>query len=323
MFQDYQVAYLRRNVRVREAKPLSFLRESVAYVLSQAARSIPHAAAIAHYDVTPLVEYGKRWTDDKEQDQETDFAPSKLQRAIRRIYSPFFVKAVAHCLHHVPQLNGFLDYAPMRTGGTLYIAEDINLSFTVHTKYGVLKPIVRNPHKKKLETVANEMRALSRKARRTNAEELYRKAARAYLGSALREINIGALPTLWVYLRSVLRARRRKDQEAPTVAPEDTLQVSDILGATCTVANIGMMMSGHQTVTVIIPPEMMMFGIGDIHQVPWVVDGKVVPRHVVTVAGTIDHRAFDGGEVFPFYHHLKRYIDDPSLIYDWTEGDDV
>ena len=321
MFQNFQIAYLRENVKVREVHRLTFLRESVAYVLSQSARRIPHAAAVAHFDVTPLVEFGR---DDTSATGEkgTEGRSSKLHRAIRRNYTVFFLKAIAHCLHHVPQLNGFLDYAPYRLGGRLYLAEDINLSITVHTKHGVIKPIVRNAHTKDIESVANEVRQLTRRARRTDPEELYRKAARAYLKTAVRQLDIGGLPALWVWLRSCLH--RSEVEPALRDVPEDQkLQVSDILGATCTVAAIGMMMSGHQTVTVIVPPEVMMFGIGDVHLAPWVVDGEVVPRHIVTFAGTIDHRAFDGGEVFPFYQLLKRYIDNPELIYDWKPGDEI
>jgi pyruvate/2-oxoglutarate dehydrogenase complex dihydrolipoamide acyltransferase (E2) component len=322
MFQNYQIAYLRRNVKVKEARPFSFLREAVAYVLSQSARKIPHAAAIAHFDVTPLIEYGKTGDSASDQPDEPDSKASRLRRAVRRVYTAFFVKAIAHSLHHVPELNGFLDYAPLKTGGTLYVAEDINVSLTVHTKYGVLRPIIRDPHKKDLETVANEMRALTRKARRTDPEELYREAGRVYLKSALRELDISGFPALFTWLRTILRPSRT-DPELRNVPREERLQVTDILGATCTVASIGMMMSGHQTVTVIIPPEVMMFGIGDIRLVPWIVDGEVVPRHVITVAATMDHRAFDAGQAFPVYHHFKRYVDDPALIYEWRPGDEI
>ncbi len=322
MFQNYQIAYLRKNVKVKEARPFSFLRETVAYVLSQSARKIPHAAAIAHFDVTPLVEYSKTGAKARGQQDKLESRESRTRRAVRRVYTAFFVKAIAHSLRHVPELNGFLDYAPLRTGGTLYIAEDINVSLTVHTKHGVLRPIIRDPHKKDLETVANEMRVLVRKARRTDPEELYREAGRAYLKSALRQLDISGLPALFTWLRS----RLRSNQPAPElrdVPHEQRLQVTDILGATCTVASIGMMMSGHQTVTVIIPPEVMMFGIGDIRLVPWVVDGEVVPRQVITVAATMDHRAFDAGQAFPVYHHFKRYLDDPALIYEWKPGDEI
>ncbi len=118
MFQNYQIAYLREHVKVKEMQRLSFLRESVAYVLSQSARRIPHAAAISHLDVTALVEYGKTPEESGETDENVGDENSRLRRAIRRTYTAFFLKAIAHGLHQVPQLNGFLDYAPYRMGGT-------------------------------------------------------------------------------------------------------------------------------------------------------------------------------------------------------------
>jgi pyruvate/2-oxoglutarate dehydrogenase complex dihydrolipoamide acyltransferase (E2) component len=191
----------------------------------------------------------------------------------------------------------------------------------VDTKGGVIRPIVRNPHLKVIETVANEMRDLARKSRRTDPEELYRRAARVYVWTALRELDFRAIQAGWILLRALLWSQWRPDPGYQAIPEEDKLQVSDILGATCTVANIGMMVPGVQTVTVIVPPEVMLFGIGDLHQAPCVVDGKVVPRYVISMSATMDHRAFDAGEAFPFYEHLKRYIDNPALIYEWKPGD--
>ena len=322
MFQDYRIAYLRRHVKVREAKRLSFLRETVAHVLSQSARKIPHAAVTMQFDLTRLVEYCEKSATDAEHGADMKSERAILQRAIRRRFSAFFLKSIAHCLHHVPAINAFLDYAPLITGGTLYLAEDINLGFTVHTKHGLLKPIVRNPHLKDLETVATEMRLLTRKARRTDAEELYHRAGRSYLGAALRQLDPTVFPAFWVWIRSILRPQRR-DPALKDVPEEDKLQVTDILGATCTITNIGMMMEGHHTVTVIVPPEVAVFGIGSVRETPLVVDGKVVPRYTVTICATIDHRAFDGGEAFPFYDKMKEYVDNPTLIYEWKPGDEI
>ena len=321
MFQDYKIAYLRNHVRIREAQRLSFLRQSVAHVLSSSAREIPHAALVTDFDVTPLVEYA-RDSHAAARGEKLDHA-SLLKRAIRRNFSAFFIKCVAHSLHHVPTVNGFLDYSPWRNGGTMYVADDINLSFTVHTRHGVIKPIVRNPHQKTLEQVAQEMRDLSRRARKTDPDELYYRAAKQYLAYAVKELNLTSLKSLWILLRAMIAGQRKTDPALKDVPEEQRLQVSDILGATCTVANVGMMLPGHQTVTVIIPPEVFMLGIGNLHLAPRVVDGEVRPRYVISVVGTIDHRAFDGGEVFPLAQHIRRYVDNPALLYEWRPGDPV
>ena len=322
MFQDFKIAYMRKHVKVKEKRRLSFLRQSIAYVLSQSAGETPHAAANIEFDITPLIEYTRAA---KETGNSSDPAVGKtrLGRAIRKNYSSFFIKAIAHSIYHTPCINGFLDYTPLRNGGTFYLAEDINLSFTVNTKFGVIKPIIRNPHLKPLETVANEMRLLSRKARRTDAEELYTRAAREYLKFAIRQLDFTSLPALWTFLRSLLWQRPKVDPIFKNIPEEKKLQLSDVLGATCTVANIGMSFEGHQTVTVIIPPEVTMFGIGNTSLLPRVVDGEIVPRYIVTVCATMDHRAYDAGEAFPFIEHLSRYVKNPGLIYEWKTGKDI
>ena len=321
MFQNYKIAYVRKHVKIREERPLSFLRQSVAYVLSQSARTIPHAAMVTHYDVTPLVEYARETERTlKPRDGETP-EQFRLRRAVRKNFSAFFVKALAHALEHTPDCNAFLDYRRWRDGGTLYIAEDINVSYTVNTKFGVIKPIVRNPHRKTIETVAAEMRDLTRKARRTDANELYKKAAFAYFKTMLRELNFKELSGIWMVLRMLLWNRVQPDPEFKDVPEDQKLQVSDILGATCTLANNGMMVSGHQTVTVITPPEIVMFGLSDFHLAPHVVDGKVVPRYMVTFFATMDHRAFDAGAGFTGFEYLRSYIEHPEKIYEWKPGD--
>lgn len=323
MFQDYKVSYLRDHVRVKEARPFGFIRQSVSYVLAQSACKIPHAGGVVPYDVTPLVEYAResaRTITPRDGETPEQF---RLRRAVRKNFSAFFLKALAHSLYHTPNINSFMDYRLWRNGGTLYIAEDINIGYTVNTKFGVIKPIVRNAHTRELTDVAEDMRALTRKARKTDANELYRRAAFAYFKSTLKEFNFKELGGVWMVLRSLLWQRPAPDPELQGVPEHQKLQVEDILGVTATMANIGMSTHGNQTVTVITPPEVMMFGLGEIHQEARVIDGEIVPRHVAILFCTFDHRAFDAGEVFPFFDHFQRYIDNPEKIYGWRPGDDI
>lgn len=323
MFQDHQVAYLLEHVKIREAQRLSLLRQAVACILSRSAAKVPHAAMNTTYDVTPLITY----TSEKEAGLKHGTGPmddkALFRRAIHKNFSAFFLKAIAHSLHHTPCMNAFLDYSPWLKAGTLYRAEDVNLGFTVHTKYGVVRPVVRNPHLKTLEQVATEMRDLTRRARRTDPEELYRRAVREYLRPALRQLDWRAILPGLLLIRANLFDPWKPSPEYRAIPESSKLRVEDILGATCGVANIGMMVPGHQTVTVIPPPEVMMFGIGDLHLAPWVVNGEVVPRHVIVVTGSMDHRAFDAGEAFPFRHRLAHYINHPELLYGWQPGDPV
>lgn len=322
MFEDYRVAYLRKHVKVRDVQRLSFLRQSVAHFLSESARKTPHAAMVVDYDVTNVIAYADAAEARVREDPALSSEERRALRAQYRNYSAFFLKATAHCLHHTPCMNGFLDYAPLRYGGRFYRADDVNLSFTVHTPSGVIKPVVHNAHQRTFRDVAEEMRGLTRKARRTDAEALYRGMARIYVRTGLRELDLKALPAMWIWLREeiVNWFRGKEDDQAP---PDEQLRPEEVMGATCTLANIGMVVPGNQTLTVIIPPEVMMFGIGNLHEAPKVVNGQIVPRWVITMTGTMDHRAFDAGEAFPFAHHMQRYVEHPELIFEWKPGDPV
>ena len=323
MFQDHKVAYLRKHVKIRHVQRFSMLRQTVSHMLSLAAKNIPHAAMNTDLDVTPLLEYcGRREREIRSSAKESG-DDVLTQRAIHKSYSAFFVKAIAHALHHTPCLNAFLDYTPWRNGGTLYHAEDVNIGVTVNTKYGVVRPIVRNAHQKPLSQVADELRDLSRRARKTDPEELYRQAAKRLAWIGLKELDFKAILPLFISLRTLLFNPYKPDPEYMSIPQEKKLTVDEILGATCTLANIGMVVAGHQTVTVITPPEVAMFGLGDIHLAPKVVKGEIVARHVITLCAVMDHRAYDAGEAFPFSRRFLKYLRKPELIYEWESGHEI
>ena len=90
MFKPYKIAYQLQHVKVREAKRFGLLRESVAHLLSEAARTIPHAAMIMQIDVTSLVEYAK----DSDSDLAAVPGESQEKRLFRRA---FLVKTRISC----------------------------------------------------------------------------------------------------------------------------------------------------------------------------------------------------------------------------------
>ena len=44
------------------------------------------------------------------------------------------------------------------------------------------------------------------------------------------------------------------------------------------------------------------------------VDGEVVPRSVMTLSISIDHRVVDGADVGRFTNRLVEYLEDPALL---------
>jgi pyruvate dehydrogenase E2 component (dihydrolipoamide acetyltransferase) len=93
--------------------------------------------------------------------------------------------------------------------------------------------------------------------------------------------------------RASLADLMRRFRDLVTRARRGSLRSSEMGGGTITVTNLGD--RGTESVFgVIYPPQVAIVGFGRIVERPWVVDGAVVPRRVVTVTLSADHRVSDG-----------------------------
>ncbi len=89
------------------------------------------------------------------------------------------------------------------------------------------------------------------------------------------------------------------------------LKASEMSDPSITVTNLGD--TGVEEVYgVIYPPQVAMVGIGKVVERPWVVDGRVLVRPVVTVTLAGDHRATNGHEGARFLTTLDRLLQDPE-----------
>jgi pyruvate dehydrogenase E2 component (dihydrolipoamide acetyltransferase) len=89
------------------------------------------------------------------------------------------------------------------------------------------------------------------------------------------------------------------------------LRASEMGDPSLTVTNLGD--SGVEEVfPVIYPPQVAMVGLGKVVERPWVVDGAVVVRPVVTVTLAGDHRATNGHDGARFLATIDRLLQDPE-----------
>jgi pyruvate dehydrogenase E2 component (dihydrolipoamide acetyltransferase) len=65
---------------------------------------------------------------------------------------------------------------------------------------------------------------------------------------------------------------------------------------------------------IIQPPQVAIVGAGTVAERPWVVDGKVVPRHLITLSLGADHRVTDGRLGARFLARLTRRLCDPATL---------
>jgi pyruvate dehydrogenase E2 component (dihydrolipoamide acetyltransferase) len=91
------------------------------------------------------------------------------------------------------------------------------------------------------------------------------------------------------------------------------LRSSEISEATVTITNLGDL--GVEAVYgVIYPPQVALIGFGKIQERPWVVDGALAVRPVLTATLAGDHRATDGRRGAQFLVALDRYLQQPERL---------
>ncbi|HEX6677188.1 MAG TPA: dihydrolipoamide acetyltransferase family protein [Actinomycetes bacterium] len=88
---------------------------------------------------------------------------------------------------------------------------------------------------------------------------------------------------------------------------------ADLAGGTITITNVGGF--GVETGTPIInQPECAILATGLIAPRPWVVDGELTVRQLMTTSVSFDHRIVDGAYAARFLAHLRDLLEDPALL---------
>jgi pyruvate dehydrogenase E2 component (dihydrolipoamide acetyltransferase) len=97
-----------------------------------------------------------------------------------------------------------------------------------------------------------------------------------------------------------------------TRAREGKLAAQDLEGGTFTVSNLGMY-GVEQFVAVLNPPQAAILAVGAIEQRPVLENGSFVPRPLMALTLTCDHRAIDGAIASEFLRELKTLLEEPGL----------
>lgn len=96
-------------------------------------------------------------------------------------------------------------------------------------------------------------------------------------------------------------------------ARSGTLRSGELADATTTITSLGE--RGVDTVFgVINPPQLALVGFGKARVQPWVVDGRVEPRTLVTATLSADHRASDGHRGALFLQAIDRLLQQPETL---------
>ncbi|MGH3516758.1 MAG: dihydrolipoamide acetyltransferase family protein [Haloechinothrix sp.] len=100
--------------------------------------------------------------------------------------------------------------------------------------------------------------------------------------------------------------------ELTSIAREGKTPPADMVNGTITITNVGVF--GVDTGTPIINPgEAAILAFGAIRDMPWVVDGEIVPRKVCQLALSFDHRLVDGQQGSQYLADVGALLADPAL----------
>jgi pyruvate dehydrogenase E2 component (dihydrolipoamide acetyltransferase) len=87
--------------------------------------------------------------------------------------------------------------------------------------------------------------------------------------------------------------------------------IADTKGATYTVSNAGAVGRTRYSTPIIQIDTVACLAVGRAQLMPWVVDNEVVPRLILPLSHSIDHRLIDGGREIPFIEHLINDLEHP------------
>lgn len=100
-----------------------------------------------------------------------------------------------------------------------------------------------------------------------------------------------------------LTSRARDGKTAP----------AEMQGGTVSITNLGPL--GLDGGTPILPPgQAAIIAVGAVRRKPWVVEEQIVPRDVMTVGGSFDHRLIDGQHAGHFVADIARVLEQPGLL---------
>lgn len=103
-------------------------------------------------------------------------------------------------------------------------------------------------------------------------------------------------------------------QELSVKAKDRKLKLEELKGSTFTISNFGSF-GGTYATPIINYPDVAILGTGKISDRPWVKDGQIVIRKVLSLSLTFDHRVVDGAEAAKFLNKIISYLEDPDQIF--------
>ncbi len=121
--------------------------------------------------------------------------------------------------------------------------------------------------------------------------------------AVLRDAHTMGAPELAAELERVAARARRGDAT-----------LAELRGSTITVSSLGAL-GGIASTPIINHPEVAIVGVNKIQVRPTWVDGAVVPREVMHLSSSFDHRVVDGWHAARFVQRIRELLETPALLF--------
>jgi pyruvate/2-oxoglutarate dehydrogenase complex dihydrolipoamide acyltransferase (E2) component len=105
----------------------------------------------------------------------------------------------------------------------------------------------------------------------------------------------------------------RKLSDMAEQVRDNNFTIEDLRGSTFTISNLGAI-GGTYSTPIINVPETAILLVGRSRKMPVVVDDRIVPRLMMPLSISYDHRLIDGGAAARFLNDVIRYLEAPSRL---------
>ncbi len=99
-----------------------------------------------------------------------------------------------------------------------------------------------------------------------------------------------------------------------TAARDNTITLAELTGSTITISSLGSL-GGIVSTPIINYPEVAIIGVNKISTRPVYVEGTVLPRQIMNLSSSFDHRVVDGADAAAFIQRIKALLETPALIF--------
>lgn len=99
-----------------------------------------------------------------------------------------------------------------------------------------------------------------------------------------------------------------------TAARSNKITIEELSGSTITISSLGSL-GGIVSTPIINYPEVAIIGVNKIATRPVYVEGAVLPRQIMNLSSSFDHRVVDGADAASFIQRIKTLLETPALLF--------